>query len=132
VRLTFEYDDTGQLRLVRRTTRPKPAPPGHDLDRDPRPDRIWIEVRDRDERRLYRRVLRDPLQQTAEDFHRDGRITRVPKAAGRGVFTVVVPDEKKATVVVIVAGPDARIAQPAFRDRVGGQPRELARVGWRR
>lgn len=131
VRLTFEYDDSGQLRVVRRTVRSKPAPPGDDLDRDPQPDRIWVEVRARDGRRLYRKVLRDPLQQTAEVFHPDGRITRVPKAPGRGVFTVVVPDEKAAEVIVVVAGQDARIAQPAFRDRVGGQPRELARARWR-
>lgn len=95
VRLTFEYDDTGQLRVVRRTTRPKPAPPGDDLDRDPRPDQIWVEVRAQNGRRLYRKVLRDPLQQTAEVFHPDGRITRVPTAPGRGVFTVVVPDERR-------------------------------------
>jgi hypothetical protein len=125
-RLTFRYDETG-VHLTRRTRRPKGAPRGDDLERAPTPDRIWAEVRDGRGRPLYRVTLRDPLRQTAEVFSPEGRATRVPSAPSRGVFTFVVPDDRRASLVVVVAGPQARIAQPALAGEPG-TTRELVRI----
>jgi hypothetical protein len=125
-RLTFTYDESG-LRLVRRTRRPKGAPVGDDLDRAPGADRIWVEVNDARGSTIYRLTLRDPLRRSVEVFSPDGHIDRVPRAPTQGVLTVVVPDDRRASVVVVVAGPDARIAQPALAGEPGTR-RELIRI----
>ena len=128
-RLTFEWDAQG-VRLTRRITREKPAPRGDDLEKPPRPDSLWVEVRRGDGDVVYRRGLRDAITQYAELFEPDGRIRAVPYAPETGVFTVVVPLGEQAETVAIVAGPHAELAQPGLRAGPGeeGRPRELATV----
>ncbi|HXV56695.1 MAG TPA: hypothetical protein VD704_02410 [Gaiellaceae bacterium] len=132
-RLTFEWDEQG-LRLARRIVREKPAPRGDDLGKEPRPDGLWIEVRGSQGRVLYRRALRDAVPQHAEVFEPDGRIRAVPYAPETGVFTAVVPLERGAEAAVVVAGPEAELAQAGLRARPGeeGRRRELARVPLRK
>jgi hypothetical protein len=128
-RLTFEWDAQG-VRLARRITREKPAPRGDDLDKEPRPDSVWIEVRGGNGEVVYRRGLRDAITQHAEVFEPDGRIRAIPYAPDTGVFTVVVPLERRAGQAVVVAGPQAELAQPGLQPGPGeaDRPRELARV----
>ena len=128
-RLTFEWDAAG-VRLSRRITREKGAPRGDDLERPPRPDSLWIEVRDAGGTVQYRRGLRDAINQRAEVFEPDGTIQSVPYAPETGVFTVVVPVDRRAREAVILAGPEAELAQAGLQPGPGeeGRVRELARV----
>jgi hypothetical protein len=129
-RLTFEWDAAG-VRLRRRITREKPAPRGDDLDTAPRPEGVWIEVRGAGGEVVYRRALRDAIPQHAEVFEPGGRIRAIPFAPETGVFTVVVPLGRQAgQQAVVVAGPQAELAQPGLQPPPGeaDRPRELARV----
>ena len=128
-RLTFEYDQAG-VRLLRRTPREKPAPPGDDLGRAPRADAVWAEVRSAAGETLYRKTLREPIPQTTEVFDPEGRIQSVPYAPESGVFSVVLPVGPEAEAVVVTAGPEVRLAQPGLRAAPDeeGRPRELVRV----
>ncbi|HWM14804.1 MAG TPA: hypothetical protein VNO56_10005 [Gaiellaceae bacterium] len=132
-RLTFEYDQAG-VRLVRRTPRGKPAPPGDDLGTPPRADTLWAEVRSATGETLYRRTLRDAIPQATEVFEPEGRIRSVPYAPESGVFSVVLPVGPEADAAIVTAGPDARITQPGLRASPDeeGRPRELVRVSLRR
>jgi hypothetical protein len=124
-RFTVEYGESG-FRLTRRAERPKGAPIGDPLDRAPSPDRIWIEARDSSGRPIYRTTLRDPVRQTVEVFDPAGHIARVPRARRSGVFTFVVPDDRRIDAIVVIAGPGASIGP----DRAGGPgtTRELLRI----
>jgi hypothetical protein len=128
-RLTFEWDRSG-VHLARRTTREKPAPRGDDLDKAPRPESVWIEVRRENGDVVYRRGLRDAITQHVEVFEPDGRIRAVPRAPETGVFSVVVPLEPRAAQAVVVAGPQASLAQQGLQPGPGEAegPRELAQV----
>ena len=132
-RLTFEYDQAG-VRLVRRTPREKPAPPGDDLGTPPPADTLWAEVRGAAGETLYRRTLRDAVPQRTEVFEPEGRIRSVPYAPETGVFSVVLPVGPPADEALVIAGPEVRLAQPGLRASPDeeGRPRELVRVSLRR
>jgi hypothetical protein len=127
LRLTFWYDEDG-VRLVRRTRRRSPAPPSEPLDRDPPSGAVMAEVRSADGEVTYRRYLVNPIPQTHECFTDTG-IRRVPYVRPSGAFTTVVPPVRAHAVVVVLAGPAVRFAQPALRTPPGpGQWRELVRA----
>jgi hypothetical protein len=132
-RLIFAYDATG-VHLTRETTREKPAPRGDELSRPPPPDHLWVEVRDPDGAVVYRRTLVNAIPQDTEVFEPDGRIRSVPHTPDTGVFTVVVPFDTRTVEAVVVAGPEAELAQPGLRmaEAPEGQARELARASLRR
>jgi hypothetical protein len=127
-RLTFLHDASG-IRLISRVRRGKPAPPG-DRGRPLSRDRIFIEVRSRQGRTLYRRALRDPIPQFAEVFEPDGRIRGVPRRRAAGGFSVVIPDDPRADHLVILAGPAVELAGPGFAlDRdAAGRTRQIFRM----
>jgi hypothetical protein len=127
LRLTFWYDEDG-VRLVRRTRRGSPPPPSEPLDRDPPSGAVVAEVRSADGEVRYRRYLVNPIPQTHECFT-DAGIRRVPYARPSGAFTTVVPPVGAHAVVVVLAGPAVRFAQPALRTpRAPGRWRELVRA----
>ena len=117
-RLTFRHDEFG-ISLISRVRRGKPAPLG---DRGGRPlsrDRIFIEVRSRQGRTLYRHALRDPIPQSAEVFEPDGRIRAVPRRRSAGVFSIVIPDDSRADHLVIPGRPRGRARQAGVRPEPG-------------
>lgn len=129
LRLIFEYDENG-IRLVRRARRGKPAPVGDIADRPVAADKIFLEVRSKDGRASFRRILRDPIPQTTEVFEPDGKITRVPVRQPRGVFTTVIPSDRRADHLVILAGPAVELAEPGFAlaPEARGRTREIFRT----
>jgi hypothetical protein len=128
VRLTFAYDDAG-LRLASRTPRRKPAPPGASFDREPPPNAVVLELRSQEGSVLYRQILADPIPQSLEAIDPDGRLRRVAYARPSGGFSAVVPRVGEPAVVVVSAGPEVELAQPALAAPPGAplRWRELVR-----
>jgi hypothetical protein len=81
----------------------------------------WFELRDADERVLYRRVIHNPLRFDREAPSGDpGRpFTRVPVEQPEGIFVLVVPDLAGAEVLALFATPSPGLGEPA---------KEIARV----
>ena len=129
LRLTFQYDSSG-IRLIRRTRRGKPAPRSDPGGRPAAADRIFLELRSRDGRTTYRQILRDPIPQSAEVFEPDGTIRSVPVRRPSGVFSVVIPSERRNDHLVILAGPAVELGAPGFvvRRERRGQTREIFRT----
>lgn len=103
-RLTFAYDAEG-VRLQRHTDRMKQAPPSQPLDRSPADDAVVAEVRDAAGTAVYRAQINDALPSSAEVFDPDGSIRRERYVPERGMFTVVVPIDRRSDHVVVDAGP---------------------------
>jgi hypothetical protein len=91
--------DTLRLRSVRRVE--MVVPPSDPI---PTADKsgFWVEIRDKRDRSLYRRVLGDVLQDTIEVFSNDPNetVARRPRPPGQTEFVVVVPDTPEASSVV--------------------------------
>jgi hypothetical protein len=115
LRLTFAYDEAG-LRLAGSNRRTKPAPRSDDERGEGPANAVTAELRAADGRPLFRRVLREPIPQSVEVAGDDGVLRRVARPRSRGAFVVVVPDVAAATEVVIDAGPDVALEQPAFAE----------------
>lgn len=122
-RLTFAYDEQG-VRLVSHADRMKPAPPSDHLDAEPGRATIVAELRSRDDALVYRRTIPEAIPRGVEVFSPDGSIRRVDRALPSGSFSVVVPLERRAGSVVLVAGPGVPI------ERLGARPDD-ARAGRR-
>jgi hypothetical protein len=129
VRLTFAYDDAG-IRLVRRTRRHRPPPPSDDPRRAALPRALTAELRTARGALIFRRVLHDPIPRSVEFLGPNGKFQRAPGGPRSGVFTVVVPFTRRADHLVLLAGPEVRLAQPALAPRAGEERRrrELARI----
>jgi hypothetical protein len=128
VRLTFRYDDRG-LRLAARTPRRSPAPPTEQLDAEPPPGAIVLELRSSTDAVRYRRFLVDPIPQTLEAGTAQGGLRRFAHAPPSGSFTAVVPAPEPGELVVISAGPAVRFAQPGLQPGPGAPRwRDLVRT----
>jgi hypothetical protein len=128
MRLTFAYDENG-VRLVRRTLRTKDAPPADDEQQAARELAITAELRDREGRMLFRRVLTDPFPESIEFPTGDGGFRRTA-APESGVFTLVAPHDERLHEVVVLAGRGIRPGLQAFREarEQEGERTVLARV----
>lgn len=127
LRLVLAYDERG-LHLAGVIPRAKAVPVSADVHRVAPVNAVTVEVRLRGGATVYRRVLREPIPQSVEVFD-EGGPRRLPTAPPTGAFSVVVPAVDQAADVVIEAGPDVELRQPAFA-RAAGEPqrrRELAR-----
>lgn len=65
---------------------------------------FWIELRDREQGRLYHRVLHNPIPTHVEVFSRE-RIERSPVRAEPTEFDIVVPAYPEATELVVWSSP---------------------------
>jgi len=98
---------------------PGPAGPGVDLG-EPGEGAVartgfWVDVKDAEDRTLYRRVMHEPIRRDVEVFSPEPRQTvqRAPleTAEPRGVFTVVLPEIEAAQAVSLI-GPRPQPAEP--------------------
>jgi hypothetical protein len=110
--------------LHKRTPRRKPAPPGATLDREPPPNVVVVELRSADGTAHFRRLLADPIPQSAEVSDEDGSYHRVADARPSGGFSVVVPRPAGPVEVVVSAGPAVELAQRG----AGAAPGRIPRV----
>ena len=93
------------------------APPG---EPEPLPERaagFWVELRDGRGRRLYQRVIQQPVRFEVEVFPEklDDPIEWRPLASPEGTFALVVPDLPDARTVVLFSSPfePGRSGEPA-------------------
>ena len=127
VRLTIRYSGD-QMELVSRQSVAMKAPPSDPVEGLEGRAGFWVDLKDADDRTLYRRVMHDPIRRDVEVFSPDPRQTmeRAPVAEPRGVFSLVLPEMEAAQAVSLLGTPprpaDGVLAEP------GPQPaREIAR-----
>jgi len=111
VRLVFAYD-AGGIRLVARQPGPRPSLPSDDPGGEPPETAIAADLHTPQGVPTFRRVVRDAIPDSVEVFHPD-RTFRVPEPRASGAFAVLLPDDGRASEVVLVAG--ARGVPGSFR-----------------
>lgn len=125
-RVTFAYDGD-RVRIAGRQ-RVATVPPPDDADAiGEGAAGFWVELRDRDGRRLYAQVIANPLPDEPEVFSSDPgeRLHRVHAAAASGAFQVLVPDHPDGHEIVLHGRPtSAEVAQRGSRQLVRGVLRE--------
>jgi hypothetical protein len=88
---------------------------------------FWYELRDEQNRPLYRRVMHNPMREDVEVFSDDPKqsVSRQIVPNRKGVFAVLVPDVEAGHTVALVGSP--------LRVDVANQPaREIARFTLRK
>jgi len=130
LRLIFSYKGT-KAKLESQHAVEMIVPPSQPTDEDVPQSGFWFEVRNAQERVLYRRSLHDPMQSALEAPSGDPKrpFTRVAVKDPEGTFVVLVPALDAAHVVSVHAGPlDTRTKEVREIVRVslkaGGEPRE--------
>jgi hypothetical protein len=115
-RLTFRFDGE-RITLVRRERLQKVAP--GTTPEAPEPGKnsgAWLELLDRSGRRLFHRLLDDPLRTRAEHHSPEGHIELHVRPSEPCEFTAVVPDIPDVSDVVLYASPTEhmRMLEPAL------------------
>lgn len=104
-RLTFRFNgDQVELASAERIARvapgaPAPPPAGTEASGS------WVDLLDRRGRVLFRRVLHDPFQTTAEHHSPEGQIEVVRRPPESGEFQVVLPDMPDGSDVAVWSSP---------------------------
>jgi hypothetical protein len=102
LRLIFEYEGD-EVRLVSQQRVAMLVPPADSVDSQEEETGFWFEVRDGDDRPIYRRSTRNPLRTHLEVFPpKDESFTHVEMPEPRGVFTLLVPDLEGAQTLALV------------------------------
>jgi hypothetical protein len=119
VRLIFSYEgDTVRLESSERleTTTP-PSDPVEGVESEVG---FWLELRDSGDRRLYRRVMQNPISADAEVFSDDPErsIARIEVEKPVGAFTALVPDLPDATQVALVGSAPGEPAERAVTTEI--------------
>jgi hypothetical protein len=106
IRLTFSYDGR-KVKLQSTQYLRMKAPPSDRVDEYEKQSGTWIELRDAEQRVLYRKVLHDVMPTAMEAPSGDPvrTFTRVPAPSQKGVFSVVVPDLAQAAQVLLYSSP---------------------------
>jgi len=136
VRLTFSYQGD-QVKLVSQQPVEMTVPPSDPLKGYEEHKGFWAEVKNAQDKTLFRRVLHNPTRNDAEVFSDDPEqsISREPAPKRKGVFVVVVPDTDKGHEVTLsrsTGRPDieaegAPKGMAAMRSLATGPATEIAR-----
>lgn len=142
VRLTLAYDDAG-VRVIDRTPVDMPVPPSvpepesfrvaGPREASPLPAHAVVtELRTADDDTTYRQVVEHAIPHDQEVFDPsvERGMRRHPVPPPSGVFTVIVPDDRAADAVVLLAHPASTGAERALTPEAARQaagPVELAR-----
>jgi hypothetical protein len=103
-RLTFAYNESG-LNLVSHADRLKPAPPSDRIDQPTDPRSVVAELHALTGEVVYRRRIPGAFPTDVEVPDPAGRMHRAPARRSSGTLSVIVPIRRKASHVVIAAGP---------------------------
>jgi len=125
LRLTFTYEGEN-VNLVERQPIEKRARATDPILKEGEASQysgFWIELRDAENRTIYRRVLHDPIQSTVEvpSDKPNQSFERHTIKNPRGTFFVIIPDLDRTDSIVIFNSP----LDPEFEGRAGS--REIAR-----
>jgi hypothetical protein len=126
VRMIFAFDGE-HVHLVSQQAVEMVLPPSDPVQGVEGHKGFWYELRDAQDRPLYRRVMHNPMQEDVEVFSDDPKqsVARQTVPNRKGVFVVVVPDTEEGHVVTLSSSPRRvqRAHQPA---------REIARFALRK
>ena len=122
-RLVFSYG-TGEVQLVSQQRVAAKTLPSDPVDRMEGRTGFWVEVRDSEERVLYRRVMPNPIASAVEVRSDDPErpLSWRELKNLHGSFTLLVPDLGTASSLVLLGSPGRRGAPT-------GPAREIARFG---
>jgi hypothetical protein len=106
VRLTFSYEGD-QVKLISQLPVEMKAPPSDPVKGYARHKGFWAELKNEEDRTLYRQVMHNPTRNDAEVFSDDPEegISREPAPKRKGVFVVVVPDSDQGQEVILCRSP---------------------------
>jgi len=108
LRLTFEYEGD-EVRLVSQQRVAMLVPPAEPASDQEERAGFWFEVRDSEDRPIYRRGTQNPLRSHLEVFPpEDASFTHVEMPEPRGVFSLLVPDLEGARTLALVGSPPSR------------------------
>ena len=121
MRLTFSYQGD-QVKLVSQQPVEMTVPPSDPLKGYEEHKGFWAEVKNAQDKTLFRRVLHNPTRNDAEVFSDDPEqsISREPAPKRKGVFVVVVPHTEKGHEVTL----SRSTGQPDIE--AGGAPKGMA------
>jgi hypothetical protein len=102
MRLTFSYDGD-DVKLVSQQPVEMMVPPSDPVKGFGEHKGFWAELKNEQDKTLYRRVMHNPTRNDAEVFSDDPEqsISREPAPKRKGVFVVVVPDTGKGEAVTL-------------------------------
>ncbi len=106
LRLVFEYEGR-DVRLVSSERVAMTPLPSHELAPGEGATGFWYEVRDPDERPLYRRITENPVQTSVEVLTDDPErpLAREAVSEPRGHFVLHVPDLDEAATLLLIGSP---------------------------
>jgi hypothetical protein len=106
LRLVFSYEGS-DVRLLSADSVEMRSLPSDPLEKTGDNFGFWYELRDRQERPLYRRITQNPMRVSAEVLTDDPErpIAREELTAPRGEFVLFAPDLDEAATLVFVGAP---------------------------
>jgi hypothetical protein len=106
IRLIFSFDG-GHVHLVSQQSVEMVLPPSDPVHGVEGHKGFWYELRDAQDRPLYRRVMHNPMREDVEVFSDDPKqtVARQVVPNRKGVFVVVVPDTEEGHAVTLSSSP---------------------------
>jgi len=123
VRLVFSFDGD-HLHLVSQQSVEMTLPPSDPIEGAEDYTGFWCEIRDVQDRPVFRRVMQNPIRQDVEVFSDDPKrsVARQATPGRKGVFMILVPDAEEGHAVALFSSP-----QPKSLPGGGTQVPDLAR-----
>jgi hypothetical protein len=107
IRLVCSFDGD-QVALVSQQSVEMVLPPSDPMEGTTGQKGFWYELRDAQDRPLYRKVMHHPMREDVEVFSNDPQqhsVARHPVPNRKGVFVVLVPDNENGRAVTLSSSP---------------------------